>query len=49
MDELDLLILYKSLRLPVLIAAVAFVFYYVFSKKRKKRLEEPKYKMLEED
>ncbi len=49
MDELDLLILYKSLRLPVLIIAVVYVFFYVYNKKRKDRLEAPKYKMLEED
>lgn len=49
MDELDLLIIYKSLRLPILIIAVVYVFFYVYNKKRKDKLEEPKYRMLEED
>ena len=49
MNELDLLIIYKSLRLPILIAAVLYVFFYVYNKKRKDKLEAPKYTMLEED
>jgi cbb3-type cytochrome oxidase subunit 3 len=49
MSELDLLILYKSVRLPILILAVGYVFFYVYNKKRKDQLEEPKYRMLEED
>lgn len=49
MDEVTLLVIYKALRLPVLVIALGYIFYYVYNKKRKEQLEAPKYKILEED
>ncbi|MCE9502073.1 MAG: cbb3-type cytochrome c oxidase subunit 3 [Leptospira sp.] len=47
--EYTLLVIYKSLRLPVLIAAIIYIVIYVYNSKRKEQLERPKYRMLEED
>lgn len=46
---MDLLIIYKGLRLPLLVIAIGYIIFYVYSKKRRDRMEEPKYRMLEED
>ncbi|MEM7179948.1 MAG: cbb3-type cytochrome c oxidase subunit 3 [Spirochaetota bacterium] len=46
---LELLILYKGLRLPLMGIAICYIIFYVYSKKRRARIEEPKYRMLEED
>ncbi|EPG75663.1 hypothetical protein LEP1GSC058_0571 [Leptospira fainei serovar Hurstbridge str. BUT 6] len=47
--DLDTLQIYKALRLPVLVIAIAIIFAYVYGRKRKDRMEKPKYRMLEED
>ena len=47
--ETEILIAYNALRLPLLVGAIAFVIFYVYNKKRKDILENPKYRMLEED
>ncbi|PJZ70460.1 CcoQ/FixQ family Cbb3-type cytochrome c oxidase assembly chaperone [Leptospira perolatii] len=47
--ELDTLQIYKSLRLPLLVLAITIITFYVYSRKRKERMENPKYRMLEED
>ncbi|EQA36132.1 hypothetical protein LEP1GSC050_1105 [Leptospira broomii serovar Hurstbridge str. 5399] len=47
--DLDTLQIYKALRLPVLVIAIAIIFAYVYARKRKDRMEKPKYRMLEED
>ncbi|MCZ8343373.1 MAG: cbb3-type cytochrome c oxidase subunit 3 [Leptospira sp.] len=50
MNESDLLlIVYKSLRLPFLVAAIFYITYYVYKKRSKEEMEKPKYRMLEED
>lgn len=49
MNEEMLLLIYKSLRLPVLVIALSFITWYVYSKKRKEEMEAPKYNMLKED
>lgn len=49
MDSLQILIIYKALRLPVLVFAIGFIIFYLYSKKRRDKVEEPKYRMLEED
>lgn len=46
---MDLLIIYKGLRLPLLVIAIGYIIFYVYNKKRRDRIEEPKYRMLEED
>jgi cbb3-type cytochrome oxidase subunit 3 len=47
--EMDILMVYKALRLPVLVIAITFIIFYVYNRKRKDKMEEPKYRMLEED
>ncbi|WP_411822483.1 cbb3-type cytochrome c oxidase subunit 3 [Leptospira sp. 'Mane'] len=47
--DLDTLQIYKALRLPVMILAISIIVLYVYRKSRKERIEEPKYRMLEED
>ncbi|MCP5500076.1 MAG: cbb3-type cytochrome c oxidase subunit 3 [Leptospiraceae bacterium] len=49
MEHFDLLLIYKSLRLPILVIAIGYIIFYVYSKKRRTQIEEPKYRMLEED
>lgn len=50
MGEIELLVIYKSLRLPVLVAALLFITWYTYgSKTRRERIEQAKYRMLEED
>lgn len=48
-DDTTLLLIYKALRLPVLVIAMGFIVYYLYNKKNRNRMEEPKYRMLEED
>lgn len=48
-ESTTLLIVYKALRLPVLVIALGFIIYYLYNKKNRNRVEEPKYRMLEED
>lgn len=48
-ETTTLLLVYKALRLPVLVIALAFIIYYLYNKKNRNRMEEPKYRMLEED
>ena len=47
--EMDILMVYKALRLPVLVIAITFIIFYVYNRKRRDKMEEPKYRMLEED
>ena len=47
--EDSILVIYKSLRLPVLVAAIIYIIIYVYNSKRKEQLEKPKYRMMEED
>lgn len=49
MDNDTLLLVYKSLRLPILVLAITFIIMYVYSRKKRDKMEEPKYRMLEED
>jgi hypothetical protein len=50
MGENELLIAYKALRLPLLVLALGFITWYVYGgRKRRAQMEEPKYRMLEED
>ncbi|MCW7470856.1 cbb3-type cytochrome c oxidase subunit 3 [Leptospira kanakyensis] len=49
MNEADILLVYKSLRLPVLVIAISYITYYVYKKRTKDEMEKPKYRMLEED
>ena len=46
---MDWLVIYKGMRLPVLMVAIIFIVFYVYNRKRKEHLENPKYRMLEED
>lgn len=43
------LVVYKALRLPVLVIAITFITFYLYSKKRRELVETPKYRMLDED
>ncbi|HMV44047.1 MAG TPA: cbb3-type cytochrome c oxidase subunit 3 [Leptospiraceae bacterium] len=43
------LVVYKALRLPVLVIAIMFITFYLYSKKRRELVETPKYRMLDED
>lgn len=43
------LMIYKALRLPVMILAISYITYYLYSKKRREAVEVPKYRMLDED
>ncbi|AOP34288.1 MULTISPECIES: cytochrome oxidase maturation protein [Leptospira] len=47
--ELELIQIYKFARLPVLVLAIGLITAYVYNKKRKVQMEDPKYRMLEED
>ncbi len=47
--DMDILIIYKALRLPVLVIAMLYITMYVYNKRRKESIESPKYRMLEED
>ncbi|TGJ98462.1 cbb3-type cytochrome c oxidase subunit 3 [Leptospira langatensis] len=47
--DLDTLQIYKALRLPLLGFSILYIIFYVYKSSRKERMEEPKYKMLEED
>jgi cbb3-type cytochrome oxidase subunit 3 len=47
--EMDLLVIYKFVRLPFLVLALSYIIFYVYNGKRRDRMEEPKYRMLEED
>ncbi|MBP9889900.1 MAG: cbb3-type cytochrome c oxidase subunit 3 [Leptospiraceae bacterium] len=51
MDDqvMSALMIYKSLRLPVMILAICYITFYLYSKKRKEAVETPKYRMLDED
>lgn len=49
MNDADLLLIYKSMRLPILVIAIAYITYYVYKKRSKEEMEKPKYRMLEED
>ena len=50
MSEVDILIFYKSLRLPVLMIAMGFITWFTYgSKKRRDAIEQAKFRMLEED
>ena len=50
MTEVDLLIIYKSFRLPLLMVAMGFITWYTYcSKKRRVIIEEAKFRMLDED
>ncbi len=46
---MTLLIIYKGLRLPVLVLAIGYITYHVYKKRKKEEVERPKYRMLEED
>ena len=46
---MNALMVYKSLRLPVMILAIAYITFYLYSKKRRDAVEIPKYRMLDED
>lgn len=48
-ESTTLLLIYKALRLPILVIALAFIVYYLYNKKNRERVEQPKYRMLEED
>ncbi|ABJ76049.1 MULTISPECIES: hypothetical protein [Leptospira] len=47
--ELELIQIYKFLRLPILVTAIILITSYVYNHKRKTQMEEPKFRMLEED
>ncbi|AXR61582.1 MULTISPECIES: hypothetical protein [Leptospira] len=47
--ELELIQIYKFLRLPILVTAIILITSYVYNRKRKAQMEEPKFRMLEED
>ncbi|TGK37424.1 cbb3-type cytochrome c oxidase subunit 3 [Leptospira gomenensis] len=47
--ELELIQIYKFARLPLLVLAIVLITAYVYNKKRKTQMEEPKFRMLEED
>ncbi|AYV54535.1 hypothetical protein [Leptospira kmetyi] len=47
--ELELIQIYKFARLPILVMAIALITAYVYNRKRSKEMEEPKFRMLEED
>lgn len=49
MGEVELLVIYKAIRLALLVIGLGFITWYVYNKKRDKSIEEPKYRMLEED
>ncbi|MDF3819929.1 cbb3-type cytochrome c oxidase subunit 3 [Leptospira sp. 96542] len=49
MDDSNLLLIYKSLRLPLLVLAIGYITYYVYKQRTKDEMEKPKYRMLEED
>ena len=46
---MDTLQIYKALRLPIMMIAIFIIALYVYRRSRKERIEEPKYRMLEED
>ncbi|TGK25838.1 cbb3-type cytochrome c oxidase subunit 3 [Leptospira yasudae] len=47
--ELELIQIYKFARLPILALAIALITAYVYNRKRKTEMEEPKFRMLQED
>ncbi len=47
--ELELIQIYKFARLPILVIAIILIASYVYNRKRKAQMEEPKFRMLEED
>jgi hypothetical protein len=50
MGEIELLVIYKSLRLPILVAALLFITWYTYGNKaRREKIEQAKFRMLEED
>jgi hypothetical protein len=49
MSDEDLLIIYKGLRLPLLVIAIGYITYYVYKKRTKEEIERPAKRMLEED
>ncbi|MCB1178872.1 MAG: CcoQ/FixQ family Cbb3-type cytochrome c oxidase assembly chaperone [Leptospiraceae bacterium] len=49
MDDITLLVIYKSLRLPLLVIALLVIFFHTYRKKNRESMETPKYRMLEED
>ncbi|GBF51873.1 cytochrome oxidase maturation protein [Leptospira ryugenii] len=49
MTESDILIVYKGLRLPVLVLAIGYIIYYVYKVRTKEEVERPAQRMLEED
>jgi hypothetical protein len=48
-EDMTLLMIYKSLRLPILMIAISYITFYLYSKKRRELVELPKYRMLDED
>lgn len=50
MSEVEILVIYKSLRLPLLVVALGFITWYAYgNKKRRDTIEQAKFRMLEED
>ncbi|MDZ4726320.1 MAG: cbb3-type cytochrome c oxidase subunit 3 [Leptospira sp.] len=49
MNDSDILLIYKSLRLPFLVIAIGYITYYVYKKRTKEEIERPAHRMLEED
>ncbi|XDD48839.1 cbb3-type cytochrome c oxidase subunit 3 [Leptospira sp. WS92.C1] len=47
--ELELIQIYKFARLPLLVLAITLITFYVYNRKRKTQMEDPKFRMLEED
>jgi hypothetical protein len=49
LGSLTLLVIYKALRLPVLVIALGFIIFFLYKKNNREAVETPKYRMLEED
>jgi len=49
MNEIELLIFYKSFRLPLLILVLSYILYFLYNKRNREKMEIPKYRMMEED
>lgn len=50
MSEVEILVIYKSLRLPVLVLALGFITWYTYgNQRRRETIEQAKFRMLEED
>jgi cbb3-type cytochrome oxidase subunit 3 len=46
---MDYLLIYKASRLILLFLAIVYVVYYFYSPKRRDKIEEAKFRMLQED